>query len=555
MTEGVIYYNKGFKCLVRMIISLISMRKHYKGPVTVFLEGEGLKELADKIRNEFSVDVIYDANPDTTTYVRAVEVCMKAPYDVNLWMDADTLIVGEFDEFFKEGRTHDLAIAHFAGWSSNGGQISKRIKRYENLVPQKYIEDALKYGPAINCGVYSFPKNSKILKEWLEVAKKGEKTGMFIPDEVACQVLLPRYNCAILPLKYNVSVRHDPNTTDMRVIHYHGRKHCKEYPLCKLWIEEFIEALKNNTCNIKWWVKEQGCGGDRRLRAFLKGKYGNKHYVKNANALLADEGSWKPATPIDTKKNNPNNKNTTIVTACDKKYVDVLEATFPNWIKYKKVNEFPLLVYTNGFPEGLNDPRLAFLKVHPNVRTIEWTMPNAQSQRERMLSAFVLGTARDVKTEYWLKIDSDAFAMDYSPLLDDEMSKYDITGHKWGYTKPGHWIADLDKWAKTVREFSGTKDIYEASRLDGNRYGHERVASYIQLQRSDFVRLAAKLAGDRLPVPSHDTYLWYVAARLGRPIRRHNFKRFKGMSNKTGLDRLKVKLLEVEQKHSNKRKI
>ena len=543
MSQGVIYYNKGFKCVVRMIISLMSMRKHYSGPITVFLEGEGLKELSEKIKKEFDVNVIYDANPDTTTYVRAVEVCMKAPYDVNVWMDADTLIVGEFDEFFEKGKSSDLAIAHFAGWSSNGGQISRRIKRYEGLVPQKYIEDALDYGPAINCGVYSFPKNSRILNEWLEVAKKGEKKGMFIPDEVACQVLLPRYNCSILPLKYNVSVRHDPGTKDMRVIHYHGRKHCKEYPLCELWIKEFIVALKNNTCNIRWWVKENKSGGDRRLNSFLRGKYGNKPYVKECNDILSGR---EPSARASSSK--PNEKNTTIVTACDRKYVDILKATFPNWLKYKKVNKFPLIVYTNGFPKGLEEPELSFLKTHPNVKTIEWDMPEAQSQRERMLSAFVLGAARDVKTEYWMKLDSDSFAMDYTPLLDDEMANYDITGHKWGYTKPGRWISELDKWAEKIPEFKGTKNIFDAKRLDGNRYGHERVASYIQFHRSDFVRLAASMAGNRLPVPSHDTYLWYVAARLGRPIRRHNFKRYKGMSNKTGLERLKEKIREVENK-------
>jgi hypothetical protein len=543
MSEGVIYYNKGGKCIVRMIISMMSLRKHYNGPVTVFLEGEGLSELAEAMRKQFNVDVIYDANPDTTTYVRAVEVCMKAPYDVNIWMDADTLIIGEFSELFEKGRQNDLAIVHFAGWDSFGRQISKRIKRYKGLVPDEYIDKALAYGPAINCGVYSFPKNSKFLPEWLEVAKKGEKTGMFIPDEVACQVLLPKYKVAILPLKYNVSVRHDPDTKDKRIIHYHGRKHCKQFPLCEMWIKEYINALTANTCNIRYWVKEQACGGDRRLKDFMRGKYGMDNLVKMANVAL--EGVTLEKSQKASSK--PTANNTTIVTAGDEKYMDILKETLPNWIKYKGVAKFPLIVYTNGFPNGLQDPRLAFLKVHPNVRTIEWTMPSASSQRERMLSAFVLGTARDVTTEYWLKLDADAFGVNNTPLIDDQMSEYDITGHKWGYTKPGHWIADLDKWAKGKSEFAGTKDIFEPGSLDGNRYGHARVASYIQFHKSEFVRLAAAIAGDRLPVPSHDTYLWYVAARLGRPIRRHNFKRNKGMTNKTGIHRLREQLKGVEE--------
>jgi hypothetical protein len=38
------------------------------------------------------------------------------------------------------------------------------------------------------------------------------------------------------------------------------------------------------------------------------------------------------------------------------------------------------------------------------------------------------------------------------------------------------------------------------------------------------------MAGRKLPVPSHDTYLWYCAARLGEPWARFNVKRELGLS-------------------------
>jgi hypothetical protein len=228
----------------------------------------------------------------------------------------------------------------------------------------------------------------------------------------------------------------------------------------------------------------------------------------------------------------------TIVTACDPKYVEHLKATLPNWIKHKHLDNFPMIVYINGFKRPRRNKDLEFLRRMPNVKLIEWDMPEAESQREKMLTAFVIGAARDVKTPYWVKIDADAFATDDSPLLTPEMKKYVICGHKWGYSFAKH-IAPLIEWANKQAAFKNTpQDIFDASKVDGRRYSHQRVASYVQFHKSDFVRMAAAIAGNRLPVPSHDTYLWYVANRLGLPILRHNFKRKRGMSNKSDLNSL-----------------
>lgn len=542
MTEGVIYYNRGFKCVIRLIISLISLRKHYKGPVTVFLEGDGLKQLSEDIQKTFSVDVIYDANPDTTTYVRAVEVCMKAPYDVNVWMDADTLIIGEFNEFFEKGKTHDLAIAHFAGWDSSGGQISRRIKKYEGLVSKKYIEDALAYGPAINCGVYSFPKDSRILPEWLEVAKKGEKSGMFIPDEVACQVLLPQYNCAILPTRYNVSVRHDPNTEDKRIIHYHGRKHCKEYPLCDLWIKEFENALKDNICHIKEWITEKKCADDRRLKSFLNGKYGRKKTLRRIKKLLNSESKKPEDVEKDEDPINP--KDLTIVTAVDPSYIDRLQITFKTWKEKKNISQYQIMVFVNGME--LTDSRLNFLREKGlKVIMIPWNMKNVETQRERMLSAFVLGTAKYVKTPYWIKLDADSYAVDSTPLALNYMKKYAFVGHKWGYSWDKH-IKALDDWASTHKDIrlKNAKPMYDQKQKAGRRYYHpgKRTISFIQIQNSEFTRLCASLAGDRLPVPSHDTYLYYIANQLGIPWKSANFKANHGFNQGKGIEHIKRNL-------------
>jgi hypothetical protein len=246
----------------------------------------------------------------------------------------------------------------------------------------------------------------------------------------------------------------------------------------------------------------------------------------------------------------------TIVTGCDAKYVGHLRATLPNWLKYKGIGRWPMIVYTNGFgSDPSKSDQLAFLRAVPSVKIINWEMPEAENQRERMLSAFVFGAARDVRTTYWLKIDADAFATDNSEIVTPDMVDYVLCGHKWGYSFAKH-IKPLVEWANAHPVFAATteKDFYNPANVDGRRYNHKRIASYVCFHKSEFVRIAADLAGGkRMPIPSHDTYLWYVADRLKLPIKRTNFKRLRGMSNKSDVHNLTSLVDGIEQKLGGKR--
>lgn len=599
-SRGVIFYNKGTKCIVRLILCINSLRRHYQGPITVFIEGNQPEHLTDDLAKQFGVDFIYDENPKSATLVRKIEISQKSPYDATLFIDADMLVLGDISEFLDAAPRYDLVASHFTDWKSDGGTIVRRIKRFEPLKPD-YIQKAINFGPAINTGIYAFPKNSPIWKEWWETATWGEEKGIYIPDEVAVQVIAPQYKVHVLPSKYNVSVVYGNHISDKRVIHFHGRKHCKEFPLCEIWIREFNEALRSNLCHIRDYIGKDM--NEKRLAGFLKGKYGWPEYVREAKDILTRQpipiaaatptiappipGAVTEATlsprerrrlrrekrrlrqekraknlagktgivvpPLSSAERNTIvtggqlDNRVTMVTAVDTKYVDFLRTSLPNWIKYKHIHHYPMIVYVNGF-SSVDDPRLAFIRqLHPRARIIPWDLPGATSQREKMLSSFVFGTARDVQTEFWMKLDADAFATNVKSLLTDDMFDYVIAGHKWHYTRPGIWIKELDDWASGQKVFQGTSAIFNPKNLGEKRYIHERTASYVQLHSTEFTVFAAKLAGNRLPVPSQDTYLWYVAKRCGLPIMRHNFKRFRGMSNVPRLEKLRTKILEVEQ--------
>jgi hypothetical protein len=250
--------------------------------------------------------------------------------------------------------------------------------------------------------------------------------------------------------------------------------------MCDYWKKEFEEMCENNTANINDYLQY----ADKRL----------KKYLRVRDGLVED---------------------VTIVTACDPKYVEFLRLTFPNWRKYKNIDKFPVIVFVNGME--LDDERLDFLKLK-NVTLIPWEFPEAEDHREEMLSAFVFGTAENVKTDYWLKLDADSYATNDKPLYNDDMKKYAYCGHRWSYSRPNH-IRELDKWAKGHwrRKLKKAGPMIEEGRIDGRRFYHntKRTISFIQLHKTKFTKFCVSLCRERrLPVPTQDTFMFFVCNRF-----------------------------------------
>uniref|UniRef100_A0A6M3LQK4 Uncharacterized protein n=1 Tax=viral metagenome TaxID=1070528 RepID=A0A6M3LQK4_9ZZZZ len=505
-SKGIIMFNRGEKCLVRAIVCLYSLRKYYDGKVTFFLETPYPKEF-DDVCKYFNVDIVHNEEKhELKTLVRKTDMFGNPPYDRTLWLDSDTVVVGKLDEMFDYLDNYDIAIPLFAGWVSSGRHVSARINRFKGIIEDKYIEESLKDHPAVNTGVLSFKKSDKwkkFVEDWVRMADQGSKKHIFISDEVSFQVLYPNIKdwglkCFIAPTNFNVSVLHDHGQSkDPRVIHFHGQKSVLSVPSCDIFKSTLKIMCDSNIANINSFLKY----ADKRLAEYLR------------------------------RTNDPNFVDTTIVTACDPKYVSALAQTFPNWRKYKKIDKYPVIVFVNGME--LNDTRLDFLRL-PNVQLIPWSkekdLDDVTDHREEMLSAFVFGPARYVKTEYWLKLDADSYATDDRSFITNEMKQYAFCGHKWWYSRPAH-IKALDEWAKGhwKRKLRKAKPMIEDGRIEGRRFYHntKRTISFIQLHKTRFTKFCVGLLKKRrLPVPSQDSFMYFVANRFApETIGIMNFKR------------------------------
>lgn len=253
--NGVVYYNYGKSMIVRLVCSLSSLRRVYDGPVHLFSEGKESHEICKKLSGPYDVEVIevdFGKMYRRKVYLNACLVSQNSKFDNCVWIDADTLVLKHFCEMFEEAENNDFVISQFSNWTTKKGVIHRRILGWKDVYP-KEVEKAVKFGPAINCGVFAFNKRSTLVKDWFEFAEKGKDK--FIPDEVGCQIMLPNHRHKILGNEFNTSCRFG-NIEKAKIIHFHGRKHCriecgKFLNKSNLWYDEFekvrhLDIVKDN---------------------------------------------------------------------------------------------------------------------------------------------------------------------------------------------------------------------------------------------------------------------------------------------------------------------
>lgn len=169
---------------------------------------------------------------------------------------------------------------------------------------------------------------------------------------------------------------------------------------------------------------------------------------------------------------------------------------------------------------------------YPGIVGSKWTDP----QREKMLSGFVHVPAAHVRTEYWLKLDTDVVAAGQDDWVDPGwfVDKPSIVAHRWSFTKPADQMVRLDKWAEYGREYLFYLNSFpplglEPRSPDASRLGHKRIISWCGFFRTTFTDICSRWAENtcgrgRIPVPSQDGFMWYVATRLGNKVNRIDMK-------------------------------
>lgn len=172
------------------------------------------------------------------------------------------------------------------------------------------------------------------------------------------------------------------------------------------------------------------------------------------------------------------------------------------------------------------------------------------SQRDAMLTSWLDGVSQ-IQTDYYIKIDTDCFAVNYDNKWVDIMNNPKdsvIISNPWGYTKNPERILTLEKWGDKIDLFKSCPRLNLRVNPGSDKVVHPRIISFIGLFNTQWTKQIIQPCWIqdhyKLPDPSQDTFTWYCAQRLNSPISRVSFKKFGFIHT-----RLKKAKRHIEDKH------
>jgi len=248
--KGILFFNIGKGCILRLIVSIYSLRKYYTGVVGVLLcEDDECSDIVIEALKPFNVETYWFKRTlnlkRNTGYTIKPEVLSQSPYGLTLFCDSDTIFTCSPECLFKVIDENDLILTSYRDWKTTGSRIAKRIKSLRDILPPEQIQKSLEYGTAINTGVVGYRRSvlEEFFQEWVETTLKG--SGRFIIDEIACQCIAYKYKHKLIETVWNYSCR-EKNMNDAKIIHYHGRKHARpdRYASGFIWLDTLDELEK-----------------------------------------------------------------------------------------------------------------------------------------------------------------------------------------------------------------------------------------------------------------------------------------------------------------------
>lgn len=214
----------------------------------------------------------------------------------------------------------------------------------------------------------------------------------------------------------------------------------------------------------------------------------------------------------------------TLTVAADLEHLRELAVSWPTWLKFRpELKQFPMALLLDVAVPFEHPVVKTVLADHGDVQIVQVPLDSTMSQRERMLSSFVFLAPWVVKTKWLLKLDTDCLAVrENADWCAEKQVAHDDAGREpvfwsssWGYTRPATAIQTLDDWGDGVagvKEFPRLDLPFDPKARAVTTPG--RIISYVFFGRADWLRWASGLC-KRLPVPSQDTFLFFLAKRRG----------------------------------------
>jgi hypothetical protein len=243
----------------------------------------------------------------------------------------------------------------------------------------------------------------------------------------------------------------------------------------------------------------------------------------------------------------------TTILAVDERHQHELKYAWKTWEKLKpEIIKNVILIYDSSQIDPQNNNFIDFIIKNKNVKLIPWNPPDGlyKDQREKMLTSF-FAAVKEVKTKWYLKIDTDCLASDNNKeWLNIELYKDDpvFVTNSWGYSKPANVVEIHDNWGDSKLLFSGFPRLNLPYDKNSDLIKHDRIISFVYFGLSEWTKqmmtMCEKDGNFKLPFPSQDTYMWYCAARRKELFKRVKYKKF-GFEHWHSFGNIKNRSLEI----------
>jgi len=275
MSNGIAYMLVGDKYGVVITVSLFSLRRQYDGPVAFIVGDERAATIGSKIAADERLGPIELIRWDAPVGGgKGLQHCNKTrlpdftPFDKTIFIDADTLVVGDPTDMFPTNE--EVCLSQFANWYSNDRKIKRRTEPWREFAPREVARSQGCRYPAINTGTFGIARTStEYLKRWRELS---EQNPSFMCDELVAQIIFPDFPHLIFDERWNCSpiFSHDrfgpPNDVDVRIWHGHGWKFPRRPLGRRVWVPWYDAAVRANVAGVADW----GPDVDGKLRGMVK---------------------------------------------------------------------------------------------------------------------------------------------------------------------------------------------------------------------------------------------------------------------------------------------
>lgn len=235
-TRGCVFFNFGAAYALRLLVAIFSLRRHYKGPIAVFLRKEpaGLA-LRDDLA-ALGVETLF--LPHLSKSLDRHRIFLDSPFDTTMSFDSDMIFRSPIDGLWEPLEKHGVLLTRFYappygvdGTAEKPGFANRMdyLEGMRELIGEELYATAarrmLKDRIDINIGVMGISRTAgaAFLADYTDLLERGRERRPVLFDEMATVALAGKHPHALIPEAWNCPADEffrRTNLADAHIIHY-----------------------------------------------------------------------------------------------------------------------------------------------------------------------------------------------------------------------------------------------------------------------------------------------------------------------------------------------